>query len=266
MYNYKKDKIMMKIRIASILALLILMISCSEDDSSSNNPNGNITANLQNTGASSNDLLSASIFTSMVIEMVYVEGYEPTESAKNSLLSFLDDRTFKPNGITIQERSIPSPGLSSYSINDITNIETANRTKYNAGNQIAVWVFFADAPSSSSGSSGVVLGTAYRNTSFVIFEDDIHNYSDSALEPSRSVLESVVIEHEFGHLLGLTNLGAPLQSPHEDSEHPKHCDDENCLMYWAAETGDGILNMLSGGTVPTLDSACIADLQANGGK
>lgn len=258
--------IMMKMRITSILVLLVLMMSCSEDDASPNYPNGVNVANLQSTGSSSDDLLSANNFTSMVVEMAYVEGYEPTELAKNHLLAFLEDRTFKPNGISIETRAIPSLGLSSYSIDDISSIEAANRTKYNSGEQIAVWIFFADAPSSSSSSSGVVLGTAYRNTSFVIFEEDIHNYSDSALEPSRSVLESTVIEHEFGHLLGLTNLGAPLQSPHEDSAHPKHCDDENCLMYWAAETGEGILNMLSGGTVPELDNACLADLQANGGR
>jgi len=37
-------------------------------------------------------------------------------------------------------------------------------------------------------------------------------------------------------------------------------------MYWTAETGQGIINMISGGTVPILDSACLADLQSNGGK
>jgi hypothetical protein len=44
--------------------------------------------------------------------------------------------------------------------------------------------------------------------------------SDSAFEPNRSLLETTVITHEFGHILGLT-LGTALQSNHE--EHPKHC-------------------------------------------
>ena len=37
-------------------------------------------------------------------------------------------------------------------------------------------------------------------------------------------------------------------------------------MSWTAETGEGLLNSLSGGTVPSLDEQCITDLQTNGGK
>jgi hypothetical protein len=37
-------------------------------------------------------------------------------------------------------------------------------------------------------------------------------------------------------------------------------------MFWSAESSAGIANMVSGGTVPSLDSQCIADLRANGGK
>jgi hypothetical protein len=37
-------------------------------------------------------------------------------------------------------------------------------------------------------------------------------------------------------------------------------------MYWSAEGGTNITNIVNGGIVPQLDSQCIADLQANGGK
>ncbi len=75
-----------------------------------------------------------------------------------------------------------------------------------------------------------------------------------------------MVHHELGHLLGPTNLGPPLQSDHEDINHQKYFDVSDCLMYYAAETGSGIVNMVSGGNVPTLDAQCIADLQANGGR
>lgn len=29
--------------------------------------------------------------------------------------------------------------------------------------------------------------------------------------------------HEFGHILGQTNLGPEMQTNHEDETHPKHC-------------------------------------------
>lgn len=250
---------------------VILLYSCSKDDE--NNTNGgtgnnqnNTTANQQVTGSSSRDLLSDDTFTSMVIELVYVEGFKPTQTAINNFISFLEARTFKPNGITVQERAIAPPGNTTYSIQEIINLEEANRTQYNSGNTIAVWVFFADGASASNSGNNVVLGTAYRNTSFVIFEKTIHDLSNEPLEPNRSVLESTVIHHEFGHILGLTNLGADLQSNHEDAAHPKHCDVNDCLMFWQAETGSGIGGMVSGGQIPQLDAQCIADLQANGGK
>jgi hypothetical protein len=101
---------------------------------------------------------------------------------------------------------------------------------------------------------------------FVIYEQTVHGLSDSAFEPNRSLLETTVITHEFGHILGLTNLGTALQSNHEDAEHPKHCIEKTCLMFWSAEIGGGIGNMVSSGSAPQLDAQCIADLRANGGK
>lgn len=236
------------------------------NNNTSNSQSTGIEANQQATGSSSNDLLSDITFKSMIVELVYVEGYEPTQSAINNFMSFLENRTYKPNGITIETRAITSPGLSPYTNQEIVEIENSNRTKFNTADQIAVWAFFTDGESASNTSNGVVLGTAYRNTSFVIYEETIHSYSDSAFEANRDVLETTVITHEFGHILGLTNLGAAMQTNHEDLEHPKHCNNQDCLMYWSAETGSGMENLVGVSTAPQLDSQCISDLQANGGK
>lgn len=127
-------------------------------------------------------------------------------------------------------------------------------------------MLFIDGKSSTDEGNNAVLGTAYWNTSFVIFQETVVNFSNSPFEPNRSLLETTVITHELGHILGLTNLGSPLQSDHEDEEHPKHCDVETCLMFWSAETGAGITNMARMSNAPQLDAQCIADLQANGGK
>lgn len=255
----------MKKIIAFLTIGFVLFVSCSKEDDLSGNDVNPIT-NKQATGSSSNDLLSNKKFTSMVIELVYVDGFEPSAAAVNNLVSFLQARTYKPNGITIQKRAIPSPGKATFTIEEIATIEDANRTKYNTSNQIAVWVFFVDGKSVIDTSTSVILGMAYRNTSLVIYEQTLQKLSDSPLEPNRSLLETTVINHELGHILGLTNLGATLQSAHEDTSHPKHCNVSSCLMYWAAETGHGISNMASGGTAVQLDAQCLADLRANGGK
>ena len=251
-------------RIISLILVILIFGACSKDELWNNGDNANMT-NQQPTGTSANDLLSDTTFTSMVIEVVYVEGFAPSQTTLDGFLSFLESRTFKPNGITFETRAISSPGNGPYSNAEIVAIEDANRTKFNTVNRIAVWAFFADSESESNTSSGVILGTAYRNTSFVIYEETIHDLSNSIYEPNRSVVEMTVINHEFGHILGLTNLGSALQSSHEDAEHIKHCNVETCLMYWTAETGFGLDNLM-GGSVPQLDAQCIADLQANGGK
>lgn len=262
----------MKYKILSIIVILTVLLACSKNEEElvlqeeeQNTPiNKNI--NRQNTGSSANDLLSDNTFKSMVIELVYVEGFEPTPSAIDNFVSFLESRTFKPNGITVEKRAISSPGKDTFTIEDIADIEKEERQNYNTANKIAIWMLFIDGKSDKDSGNSAVLGTAYWNTSFVIYEETVQNFSNSPFEPNRSLLETTVVTHEFGHILGLTNLGSPLQSDHEDEEHPKHCDVETCLMFWSAETGAGITNMANMSTAPQLDAQCIADLQANGGK
>ena len=258
---------MKKVLTLLTIGLFLSVTSCSkEDDPIDNSVAVNPITNKQQTGSSSNDLLSDKKFKSMVIEIVYVAGFEPSSTAINNFVNFLTARTYKPNGISVIKRSIPPPGNSPYTNEEIVSIEDANRTKYNTSDQIAVWAFFVDGKSSKDTDTSVILGTAYRNTSFVIYEQTIQNLSNSPFEPNRSLLETTVITHEFGHILGLTNLGTALQSNHEDAAHPKHCIEKTCLMYWSSETGAGISNMVSAGAAPQLDSQCIADLRANGGK
>lgn len=256
----------MKIYFIIPILLISLTYSCIKENVSEISNETSPNSNTKSTGSSSNDLLSDKKYKSMVIELAYVDGFKPSKIAINNFKSFLEARTHKPNGIIIQERTIESLNKTSYTIDDIIEIEENNRTLYNTNDQIVIWAFFSDGSSSKDSGSGTVLGTAYRNTSFVIFENTIHQLSNSAFDPSRSLLETTVITHEFGHILGLTDLGAEMQTDHEDKEHTKHCNVESCLMYWSAETGDGLSNLFGNSTAPTLDDQCIADLQANGGK
>ena len=87
-----------------------------------------------------------------------------------------------------------------------------------------------------------------------------------SLSPLSACQEATVMEHEFGHILGLTNLGATLQSDHEDAANAKHCVVSNSLMYFSSEMQVGIGAMAAAGRVPQLDAQCIADLRANGGR
>ncbi|WP_412561465.1 membrane metalloprotease [Winogradskyella sp. MIT101101] len=260
----------MKFRILYTVLLLLVIVGCSKDDSVSGNDEGNnpidVNLNRQAVGSSANDLLSGNTYSKMIVELVYVEGFEPNETTVSNFVNFLQNRVHKPNGITVEKRSIPSPGETIYSIQDIANIEIAERQNYNTEDTIAVWALFIDGESENNTNNNVTLGSAYWNTSFVIFEETVQNFSNSTFEPNRTLLETTVIHHEFGHIFGLTNLGSDMVEDHEDDEHPKHCDVEDCLMFWATESSAGLDDMLNMTSAPELDSQCIADLRANGGK
>lgn len=259
----------MKFKIFHVFILLLVITNCSKDDSVTNDNEGggpNVNLNRLAVGSSANDILSDNTYSRMIIELVYVEGFKPNETTVSNFVAFLENRVNKPNGITVEQRAIPSQGESNYSIQDIVDLEISERQYYNTEDTIAIWALFIDGESENNTENNFTLGSAYWNTSFVIFEETVQNFSNSTFEPNRTLLETTVITHEFGHIFGLTNLGTDMVNDHEDDQHPKHCNEENCLMYWATESSAGIDNMLNMTSAPSLDSQCIADLQANGGK
>lgn len=260
---------MKNIFLKAVLLCSILFSCSSETNEIIDQETGNtinVATNRQATGSSANDLLSDTNYKKTIVEIGFIEGFKPTETALNNFKNFIQSSTNKPQGVEFITKEITSTGKTVYTLDEVVALEKQHRTKYNANSTIAVWVLFINGKSSKDTNSSSILGTAYWNTSFVIYEETIHDLSNSTFEPNRSLLESSVINHEFGHILGLTNLGSDLQSDHEDEEHPKHCIEEDCLMYWAAESSQGISTLISGRQVPTLDAQCLADLKANGGK
>lgn len=245
---------------------LIVSYDCSNDKSDVEFENGiSTTSNKKATGSSAKDFLSSDKYQSLVIEVSYVENYRPNGQTLLNLKQFLDNRIYKPNGITIIEKQIPAPTNSPYSIEEIVAIENANRTKYNSTGILTVHLLYINGRFETDTDSSKTLGTAYYNTSAVLFEETIQDLSDQITEPSRVNLETTVLIHEFCHLLGLVNLGSPMQNNHLDIEHDKHCNNEACLMFWKTDNNTA-LEMLSNGSIPQLDANCILDLQANGGK
>tara|TARA_R110002020_G_scaffold85914_5_gene211779 strand:+ start:26593 stop:27378 length:786 start_codon:yes stop_codon:yes gene_type:complete len=253
-----------KFVIVCFIALLIT--SCSSDNDSDVVEGGsNSTAeNKQALGESAHDFLSADDFTSLQLEIGYVEGFRPTQTTINNLVQFFEDRIHKPDGISIKETVVPATTQGTLSTDEVVTIENDNRTEYNAGDELAVWVFFADNNSEKDEGNSVVLGTAYRNTSCVIFEKTIRDYSSSVNGSNQSLIESATIMHEFGHLFGLVNVGSEMQQDHEDNENNSHCTNDNCLMYY--QTVNDVFSMTGLSSLPQFDEFCLADLRANGGK
>lgn len=250
---------MIKKLIIPFLALSFI-VSCNRDNEFSN---GSSDYNHNRAvGASANNLLSNNLYNSLLIEIQYMPGYAPDSQAIDHLRNFLSTFLRKEGGITITQRQIPATSSSSLSADDIRQIENTNRTVFTNGSTLAVNIMYTNGQYSNSSNT---LGIAYRNTSIALFGKTIRDNSGGFGQTSRTKLEATVLEHEIGHLMGLVDLGSQMQSNHKDSANGNHCDNKNCLMYYASETTD-ILGFLTTGNIPQLDNNCKADLKANGGK
>ncbi len=221
-------------------------------------------ASLYGIGQFANQLLSADRFSRLEIEVLYMEGYRPTNQMINGMQEFLETLTHKPEGIQIRDREIPSQGQETYTIDDVRDLEREHRTLFNEGNTVTIFVIVLDGNFSKDDEETFAIGAAYQNTSMVLFGPRIHMNSGGFRRPSRALLETTVSLHELGHLLGLVNNGTDMVHDHEDEEQEKHCDNQECLMFWQVETS-GLFGFL-GNTIPQLDENCLKDLRANGGR
>ncbi|WP_394970341.1 hypothetical protein [uncultured Croceitalea sp.] len=284
----------------------IAFLACSEnssddtqmpDDDQSQvpeNPQQSFPANFQATGSSANDLLSNASFNRLRVEIAFVEGFRPTEVALNEFQSFLQQFTFKEN-IDLVFTELSSPDEEDLTLQEISDLEIANRTVYNEGSTLGIYIYFADAPSEGDDlDEGLVtLGAVYRNTSMIIYEETVRTLAGRSGTITNADVESATLNHEFGHLLGLVNLGSPAVNDHEDVDAENHCNVDPCLMRAELEfratsksaasnknglqsscTLDGniLLNQMESNVSrgiaapPDLDAECQLDLEANGGR
>lgn len=208
-------------------------------------------------GNSAKDFLTASKYTSLIVELNYMPGFEPDATTLSSFQSFLSTYLNKPDGIVLRKNAIPTSGKDRLSTTDLVKLEQAHRTAFTYGSTITVHVLLTDA----AYSDDETFATSYWNTSFALFGKTVADYSGHPGEISRQQLLATLLQHEFGHLLGLVGQGSPMQQPHRDAANGAHCNNPRCLMYYAIETDASTVP-----TIPTLDAACRADLKANGGK
>jgi len=254
----------MKNILKGILLIFFITISCTKDDNLGNDLNSDYPYKQQ-VGYSANDILSNKKFSDIYVEVMYVAGFRPSAETLTNFINFIALRTYKTN-IVVEERLINVTLKSIYSTEDIRSIEDANRSVFSIENQLAISALFLNGKSSNETETTTILGTSYRNTSFVIFEETIQTASNNTFGPSKIILESSVILHEFGHLLGLVNNGTNMLENHEDSTNKAHCTNENCLMYYLLENGKNTDYWFKDEQIPQLDTYCINDLRSNGGK
>ncbi|RTE52721.1 hypothetical protein EHW67_13670 [Arenibacter aquaticus] len=252
-----------------LLLTLTLFLGCSKENSDDNTQTVNRSANLLGPGDSANDILSDNKFKNMLIEIAYVKGYAPTETAISNFVEQLNERIHKDD-ISLVYKELPSPEKDSLSVSEISDLEKENRTVYNDGDTLGLYIYFTDASSEDDNPEEdlVTLGAVYRNTSMVIYEATIRKLASRSSLITNSTVETATLNHEAGHLFGLVDLGTTPVNDHQDPDAKSHCNEENCLMRAELQFGWGMAKMLTSknGATPSFGVECIRDLQSNGGK
>ena len=215
-------------------------------------------ANNNGIGASAKELLTATK-TKLLVEVQYMRGYQLQQQTITNLKNFLQTYLNKPGGIVVTQSEIPETGSEIYNLADIAKIEQQYSTAFNTIDQVSVNVLITNGVY----TSGHVLGVSFRNTSICMFGKIIQQRS-GGLPDATLKIESTVLNHEFGHLFGLVDLGSPMQTDHRDTDHGNHCNNTACLMDYGIESN--VISLLQSRTIPVFDANCRNDLRANGGK
>ncbi|MEP2239882.1 MAG: hypothetical protein ABJI22_16045 [Maribacter sp.] len=300
---------MYKFKSLVLIGILAFAISCSKNSSDDESTEARVDKglNLLATGDSANDILSNDTYDKLLIEIAYVSGFRPTETSMTQFTDYLKEHTFKED-IELVYQELSSPSEDELSLQEIANLETTNRTAYNTESTLAIYIYFTDAPAEGDDLEGglVTLGAVYRNTSMVIYEETVRDLASLSSSISVDDVETTTLNHEFGHLFGLVNLGSDMVNDHESQSENEdgqlvgdnHCNQEVCLMraelQFGGPTGkslqsnfnaqyvDGVksactlsgatvLSMLQqttakGGNTVPLDAECLLDIRANGGR
>ncbi|MBF5041348.1 hypothetical protein FGE12_03045 [Aggregicoccus sp. 17bor-14] len=214
------------------------------------------------------DLLRASPYSRLELEVDSVPGKAPRAASISFIESALAKVVDKPAGVKVvlDQQDVASRGAD-HVWTDAELFPLAQQTFGNNGaaGTIRMHVLFVDG----SYQNPDVLGIAWASTHLVLFKDVIEHYCRQ--DPSSLVSDAVcaaseqgVWLHETGHLLGLVNNGLSMVQPHEDATHAKHDASDQCIMYWAFEAPSSIqlLAKRLGAGSPQLefDAACQADL------
>lgn len=200
-------------------------------------------------------LMAPQPYTEIVVEVDYVAGRKPNDSALTHLVNTIAEVTGKK--VTLAPINQIPPGNGRYDGEDIKDISEARRNTLSANGKASIWVGYLNGTMRGGGAAGV----AVAGTVTAVFLDTINGLP---FPPStKEGIEKTILVQEVGHLFGLVNIGYKSPRDHEDKDHPHHSNNPASVMYWALMTREGLLEFIgNGGSPPTrFDADDLADLR-----
>lgn len=257
---------MKKLGLVSGLLVMLFFTACEKDGA---NPSvENLTYFYENA-------------TSVKIDVAYEPGAEPYVNSGfgsnanfdftvNNIIDLLDGRDNAISVICDKQLSemtpIPDQQKNSYKHADIREIAEAYQPLESSENQGVVFVIFLDGYFNVGGQDQQnVLGVSIGAFTVALFKPVIAAIPGGGVfggDPKFQVEQATVV-HEIGHALGLVDNGVALHTDHLDEANGKHCDNEDCVMYWANEGAGGASGLFGSSASVTqlvFGQECIDDI------
>lgn len=185
------------------------------------------------------------------LELLVHSGIRPAKEGLDHLSKILTDISGKPVEVTAV-KVIPG-GEQRYSSAEINHLADRFGRANDGGPETTLHLLYLRG---SLGERPNAAGVAVRGDVLAIYVDVVRRATVPGL--SAETVETAVLTHEAGRLLGLVDLY--LGTGRQDPAHPGHSSNKGSVMYWAVETTDLVTAFGQGGPPRNFDAADLADL------
>jgi len=232
----------LKSLLAALLIVLSLLAGCSGSGSGSASPESSQDAGGKN-ALSLNIATLFSTDSSITVHVAYEPGAVPfTGTMQNgvpywSIFESNIDALFLGRAVqpdvevpmTLGEMTeIPEQGRASWTLEEILALAGQ---EYNISQTSVTADFFIFFLNGHYNDQDKVIGISIGGTSVIaVFKDVLLNSGLTTF--TETFIEQATLVHEFGHSVGLVDNGIPMLVNHEDPDHPHHCTNNECVMYW----------------------------------
>lgn len=251
-------------RSSLVMALLVLGVAACSEPGTEGLPNPFATA-----------------VTRLVVEVDVQEGAEPftgpapygdtwdlTEENLGALVG--DDKELSVPSTLGEMGAVTDVPAGDLDIEQLLEVSAANRdvSADGDGSTAAYHVLFLDRFFEANGErQRNVLGVSISERRVIaMFKPVIGEGGIVFPEGVDRFVEQATIVHELGHSLGLVNNGLPMVRDHEDPEHPAHCANDRCVMYYlnegATDAAEFARDAIGGGDIVLFDDDCLDDAAA----
>jgi len=254
-----------------VTLLLVFFLSCSSSDSAGSRG-----------GSTSYDTPKTffSTMNQLTVEIAYEPDAEPYVGngpggrplwnfVKNNLAALFEGRetsvTVTVPTTLAEMQAIPDRNSETFSIDAILEIAELYRRGRSTATEGNFFLVFLNGYYEQDGQKQEsVIGVNISGTTILaMFKPVIASTSTGFGAFVPKFVELTTAVHEMGHALGLVNNGVSMHAAHQDEEHGKHCDEDECVMYYLNEGASDmqafVVQLLTSGSDIFFDEKCLND-------